>query len=99
MKKLGISQEVFDFYVDMEKIRKVGRNKYEYDDNLEHQILDKGTVYKYSFNDNFLEDSREFIEQVKHTGKVRRFSKEEIKALEEKMKQEGRLNANRKNSK
>lgn len=99
MKRLGISLESFDFYVQMKKITHIGRGKYIYDEDLEHQILEKSTVFKYSFSDSFIEDSREFLEQVKHTGKIKRFTKEEIKELEEKMRKEGKLDASKKTSK
>lgn len=99
MKKLGISQESFDFYCDVGKIRHLGRGKYEYDKNMEDQILEKSTVFKYSYSDSFVEDTRDFLNQVKNTGKVKRFTKDEIKEYEEKLRKEGRLNGPKKDSK
>ena len=66
---------------------------------MDSMILEKGTVFKYHYNDSFVEDSREFIDQVKNTGKVKRYTKEEIKALEEKMRKEGKLDVSQKKGK
>lgn len=96
MKKLGISDESFGFYTKMGKIWKVGRNKFSYSKKLERQILEKSTVFKYSFNDGFIEDQREFLKSIKYTGKCKKFSKKEIKELEEKMRLEGKLNKEKK---
>jgi len=98
MKKLGISQESFDFYLSMGKIRHLGRGKYEYDKEMEHQILEKSTVFKYHFSDNFIEDGNDFANQVRYTGKVKKYSKDEIKKLEEQMRKEGKLGPSKKDS-
>jgi len=86
-KRLGLSDENFLFYVDMGQIWKTDdRDNYDYDIIIEEQILEKSTVFKYYFHDDFYTNIKEFADFVKYTGKVKHYTKEEIKALEEKRK-------------
>jgi len=87
-KKYGLSDENFLFYVDMGMVKKVGRDKYEAKEGFDSKILEKSTVFKYYFEDAFGNDMREFANFVKYTGKVKRFTPEEIKEFEKKRKEE-----------
>lgn len=83
-KALGLSDENFDFYVDMGMIKKAGRNNYTYTKVMDDMFLEKGTVFKYSFDDSYIEDMREFKKIVKHTGKVKQYTPEEIEEYKRK---------------
>jgi len=87
-KRLGLSDENFLFYVDMGKIRKTGRDEYEYDNKLTDQILEKSTVFKYYFDDDFYSSMKEFAEFVKYTSKIKHYTPEEIKKFEKNRKKD-----------
>jgi len=88
-KLLGLNDENFNFYVSMDKIWKTGNDEYDFREELRDQILEKSTVFKYYFDDDFVTSMKEFTNFVKYTGKIKRYTKEEIKAFEEKRKKDG----------
>ena len=96
-KKLGLSSESFNFYVQMGKIWKLKNKKdeWDYDKKLEDQILEKNTVYKYYFNDGWKDSIKSFKQQIMHTGKVKVYSKEEIEKYQRKKEEK---NENKKKS-
>lgn len=85
-RRLGLPEEAFIFYVKMGKIWMISENEYAYDKSLEDEILEKSTVFKYSFGDDFITDIKEFKNMVKYTSKVKVYTKKEI---EEYMKNKG----------
>jgi len=85
-KQYGLNDENFNFYLKMGLIYQVTKNDYECKPRFEHMILEKSTVFKYHFEDDFFKDLKNFADIIKHTGKVKRFTKEEIAALEEERK-------------
>jgi len=85
-KKLGLSSETFNFYVKSGEIWVIKGKKDEWDYNreLENQILEKSTVYKYCYSDNWREHIKLFEQTVKHTGKVKVYTREEIEEYQRK---------------
>lgn len=72
-KEFDISDENFDFYHHMEVIVKLKddpKGKFRHKMKMYDMLLERGTVFKYSFEDHFQEELREFVNTVKHTGKV-----------------------------
>jgi len=85
-KKYGLSDENFVFYVEMGQILKVSNNEYKPIDGFDDQILEKSTVFRYFYEDDFNEIIKDFSNFVKYTSKVKKYTKEEIKAFEDKKK-------------
>jgi len=84
-KKYGLSAEVFNFYIRMDIIQKVGADAYKVNEKLEELIIEKSTIYKYHFSDNFVDDIKNFVKAVKYNSKVKIYSKEEIEAYKKKL--------------
>jgi hypothetical protein len=89
-KKFGLSSENFNFYIQMKMIwkKKRKKNEWEYDNRLEYWVLEKSSVFKYCFNDNFREHMKQFRNVIKYTGPVKVYTKEEIAEYERKRRTE-----------
>jgi len=87
-KKYGLSDENFSFYVSSGHIKKLDNEEFDVMEGFGDQILEKSTVFKYSYDDDFYKDIKEFSDFVKYTGKVKRYTPEEIKEFEKKRKKE-----------
>jgi len=86
-KRLGLNEETFSFYLEWGLIKKSSKKgKYLYALEMEHDmILERDTVYKYHFEDDFEEELRIFAETVKHTSKCQTWSKEELYTLQDEL--------------
>lgn len=87
-KILGLNEENFSFYVKWGHIKKATKGKFKYALKMHDMILERGTVFKYCFEDSYEDDLKEFGEVVKHTGKCKTWSRDEIPVLEKKIKSE-----------
>jgi len=72
-KKYGLNDENFNFYFKMGLIKLASKNNYECDPRFDDMIIEKSTVFKYHFEDDFYKDLKNFTDIIKHTGKVKRF--------------------------
>lgn len=88
---LGISEENIDFYTQMGMIVKSGKIKLRYKLKMHNYILERGTVFKYCFEDGFMDELREFVTIVKHKSDVRVIKVSEL-TQEERKRYENNIN-------
>lgn len=77
-KRYGLSDENIDFYTQMGLIEEIKKDQYKVKKKIDSMTLDKKTVFKYCFEDNWIDDIKDFAKSVQYGGKVKRYSKEEI---------------------
>lgn len=87
-KRYGLTDENIDFYVQMGLMEEIKKGQYKIKKKIDTMTLDKKTVFKYCFEDSWVEDMKEFAKVVQHSGKVKIYSKEEIAEMNKKLKKE-----------
>lgn len=89
-KILGLSDENFDFYSSSDWIVKAGKSSFRYWLKMHNMILERGTVFKYCFEDSFIDEFKEFVEIVKHKSPVKILKPSDI-SEEDRKRYEGNL--------
>jgi hypothetical protein len=79
-KKYGLRKEIFKFYLELGAIIKLDKDDYEVDKKKFSKItIEKSSVFCYNFNDSWQEDLDLYKKNINNTGKVKVYSKKEIK--------------------
>lgn len=87
-KKYGLSDENIEFYTQMGLMEEIKKGQYKVKKKIDSMLLDKKTVFKYCFEDNWLDEIKDFAKSVQYGGKVKRYSKEEIDEMNRKLREQ-----------
>ena len=85
-KKYGLRLETFKFYLKVGAINKLGSDNYELTKKFYSLILDKDSVFRFSFVDSWKDDLIDFQKFINKTGKVKIYTKKEIEKYEKERK-------------